>query len=120
MTTCTVEMSATASTGSFVALYTPRPAIARTASSTSQRCSMQKRMMRSNIAASVGVLGAALAHFGLQHERVGGGDLLARLQAAQDFDRAAVGSPGPDRHGLEAAGHGAEHHRLVLDVLQGL
>ena len=84
----------------------PRPAMPQTASMTSQRCSMQKRMMRSNMMCpdSVTMLGAGFAQLRLQDERVGGGVVVAGLHAAENFDRAAIGTTDLQRRGDEAAG----------------
>src|ERR1043166_1565949 len=94
-----------------------------TARMTSQRCSMQKRMMRSNMVAhpaSVPVVGAGFAELRLQHERIGGRVLLVRLDAFENLDRLSIGASHLDGASDEPAGHCHEDHRLVVDGLHSL
>src|SRR5574343_1490337 len=100
----------------------PSPAMPSAASKTSQRCSMARRMMRSNMSFSlalVAVLGATLAEFRLQDETARRCIRGSSLHPAHHFDEFAIGTAQSHRLGNEAIRHLDKYDALVTDRLDG-
>src|SRR6218665_3811145 len=92
-------------------------AMAATATMTSQRCSMAKRMMRSNMgdSGSVRMLGRRFAQFGLQQEGAVLDVVLSGLQSGGDFGGLTVRTPQLNALGLVAPLRRNEDH-VVLAI----
>src|SRR5574343_1234648 len=100
----------------------PSPAMPSTASRTSQRCSMARRMMRSNMSFSlalVAVLGTTLAEFRLQDEAARRCVRGSCLHSAHHLDVFAIGAAQCHRLRNEAVRHLNENDALVSYRLDG-
>mmetsp|Transcript_12857 Transcript_12857/g.30151 ORF Transcript_12857/g.30151 Transcript_12857/m.30151 type:complete len:347 (-) Transcript_12857:3495-4535(-) len=93
-----------------------------TANMTSHRCSMAKRMMRSNMWTPLSVLvaGRGLAGFRLDDEATRRRVLRACLQAGRHLGALAVASTQLDRYRRKAARRTDEHDGLALHGLDGV
>src|SRR3546814_14402249 len=88
-----------------------------TASKTSQRCSIEKRMIRSNTvynSVSVSMRGAGFAKLGLNDETVGQGIAHSGLKTFLDFNRFTISATSHDWLSSKAMVGPYKHHRIIF------